>query len=84
MNTNKTDLNSILAGLRLEPCNDLERCKELLKDLQPINVNAIFQKMHKEHPYIFENTGSVTANSLARQEYNRQRPYMLLRNILNM
>jgi len=38
MTTNKTEVNSILAGLRLEQCNEVEKRKELLKALRPNKI----------------------------------------------
>lgn len=90
MTTNKIDLNSIIAGMRPEKRKEfLEALKPndafnesqriLLETSRPIMNHSIFQKLLKECTTNFENTGSITANALARQKYNRQRPLIHLR-----
>jgi len=77
MTTNKNDLNPILAGLRLEKSKEFEKSKEL-KDCKPFDGPAYLQKLAKEQPNLFVNTGSVTANALARDCIFQSKIYNLL------
>ena len=74
MNKNKIDLNSLNSKMSSEKLSP-----EVLMALQPIDVPAIYQKMMKECPSILENTGSITANALARDCKFQSKMYNLLK-----
>ena len=61
---------------------DDSRLKELLKDSQPDNLKVAFQNILKENPDILQNTGSITANALARNCKNQSKIYNLLQSCI--